>query len=111
MEIRRFGVGHRRPDGPPGTTRVAGQVIHSDGRGAISELAFLSWTLPLLASLTARSTTGPISASVFPAFFICTALIRSAPESEKFTNERLASSFSFAPVFELGFVAAIPAAP
>jgi quercetin dioxygenase-like cupin family protein len=40
MEIRRFGVGHRRPDGPPGTARVTGQVIHSDGRGAISELAF-----------------------------------------------------------------------
>jgi quercetin dioxygenase-like cupin family protein len=40
MEIRRFGVGHRRPDGPPGSTGVAGQVIHSDGRGTISELAF-----------------------------------------------------------------------
>jgi quercetin dioxygenase-like cupin family protein len=40
IEIRRFGVGHRRPDGPPGTTGVTGQVIHSDGRGVISELAF-----------------------------------------------------------------------
>jgi len=40
IEIRRFGVGHRRPDGPPGTTGVAGQVVHSDGRGLISELAF-----------------------------------------------------------------------
>ena len=40
MEIRRFGVGNRRPDGPPGTDGVAGQVIHSDGRGAVSELAF-----------------------------------------------------------------------
>ena len=30
MEIRRFGVGNRRPDGPPGTTGVAGQVIHAD---------------------------------------------------------------------------------
>jgi quercetin dioxygenase-like cupin family protein len=40
IEIRRFGVGHRRPDGPPGTTGVTGQVIHSDGRGIISELAF-----------------------------------------------------------------------
>ena len=40
MEIRRFGVGHRRPDGPPGTVRVTGQVIHSDDRGTISELAF-----------------------------------------------------------------------
>lgn len=40
IEIRRFGVGHRRPDGPPGTSGVTGQVIHSDGRGVISELAF-----------------------------------------------------------------------
>ena len=40
MEIRRFGVGNRRPDGPPRTTGVAGQVIHADGRGVISELAF-----------------------------------------------------------------------
>jgi len=40
MEIRRFGVGHRRPDGPPRTTGVAGQVIHADARGLIAELAF-----------------------------------------------------------------------
>jgi quercetin dioxygenase-like cupin family protein len=40
IEIRRFGVGHRRADGPPGTTGVTGQVIHGDGRGVISELAF-----------------------------------------------------------------------
>jgi quercetin dioxygenase-like cupin family protein len=40
IEVRRFGVGHRRPDGPPGTTGVAGQAIHSDGRGAVTELAF-----------------------------------------------------------------------
>jgi quercetin dioxygenase-like cupin family protein len=40
MEIRRFGPGHRRPDGPPGTQGVTGQVIHSDARGIISELAF-----------------------------------------------------------------------
>jgi quercetin dioxygenase-like cupin family protein len=40
MEIVRFGVGHRRPDGPPGTTGVRGQVIHSDARGVVSELAF-----------------------------------------------------------------------
>src|SRR4051794_10175373 len=40
MEIVRFGVGHRRPDGPPGTTGVSGQVIHSDARGVVSELAF-----------------------------------------------------------------------
>ena len=40
MEIRRFGVGHRRPDGPLGSTGVRGQVIHSDPIGVISELAF-----------------------------------------------------------------------
>ncbi len=40
MEIRRFGVGHRRPDGPPRTTGVAGLAIHADARGVITELAF-----------------------------------------------------------------------
>lgn len=40
MEIRRFGVGHRKPDGPPGTKGVSGQVIHSDARGHVAELAF-----------------------------------------------------------------------
>jgi quercetin dioxygenase-like cupin family protein len=40
IEIRRFGVGHRRPDGPPGTSGVTGQVIHSDARGVVTELAF-----------------------------------------------------------------------
>lgn len=40
IEIRRFGVGHRRPDGPPGSDGVSGQVIHSDARGTVSELAF-----------------------------------------------------------------------
>jgi quercetin dioxygenase-like cupin family protein len=40
IEIRRFGVGHRRPDGPAGTSGVTGQVIHSDARGTVSELAF-----------------------------------------------------------------------
>ncbi|HLA17645.1 MAG TPA: cupin domain-containing protein [Candidatus Limnocylindrales bacterium] len=40
MEIRRFGVGNRRPDGPPGTFGVTGQVLHTDRRGVISELAF-----------------------------------------------------------------------
>ncbi|HEU4671947.1 MAG TPA: cupin domain-containing protein [Candidatus Limnocylindrales bacterium] len=40
MEIVRFGVGHRRPNGPPGSVGVTGQVIHSDDRGVISELAF-----------------------------------------------------------------------
>ncbi len=40
MEIRRFGPGHRRPDGPPGTKGVTGQVLHNDARGVVSELAF-----------------------------------------------------------------------
>jgi quercetin dioxygenase-like cupin family protein len=40
IEIRRFGVGNRRPDGPPGSTGVTDQPIHSDARGTVSELAF-----------------------------------------------------------------------
>ncbi|HEU0244342.1 MAG TPA: cupin domain-containing protein [Candidatus Limnocylindrales bacterium] len=40
IEVRRFGVGHRRPDGPPGTTGIAGQVIESGSGGIIAELAF-----------------------------------------------------------------------
>jgi len=40
IDVRRFGVGHRRPDGPPGTTGIAGQVIESGPAGTIAELAF-----------------------------------------------------------------------
>lgn len=40
MEIRRFGPGYRRPEGPPGTRGVQGQVIHADARAVVSELAF-----------------------------------------------------------------------
>jgi quercetin dioxygenase-like cupin family protein len=40
IEILRFGVGHRRADGPSGTHGISGRVIHSDARGVISELAF-----------------------------------------------------------------------
>ena len=40
MEIRRFGVGNRRPDGPPGSEGVEAQVIHGDARGVVAELAF-----------------------------------------------------------------------
>lgn len=40
MEIRRFGPGHRRPEGPPGTRGVSGQVILSDERAVVTEMAF-----------------------------------------------------------------------
>lgn len=40
IEIRRFGVGHRRPEGPAGSVGLTGQTIHSDGRGIVVELAF-----------------------------------------------------------------------
>lgn len=40
IEIRRFGVGHRRPDGPPGTVGIEGRVIESRSSGSVSELAF-----------------------------------------------------------------------
>ncbi len=40
IEVRRFGVGHRRPDGPPGTTGIEGQVIEGGPSGIIAELAF-----------------------------------------------------------------------
>ena len=40
IDVRRFGVGHRRPDGPPGTTGIEGQVIAGTPTGSIAELAF-----------------------------------------------------------------------
>lgn len=40
MEIRRFGPGHRRADGPSGTQGVEGAVIHHDERALVSELSF-----------------------------------------------------------------------
>ena len=40
MDVRRFGPGHRKPEGPPGSRGVTGQVIHVDGRGVVAELAF-----------------------------------------------------------------------
>jgi quercetin dioxygenase-like cupin family protein len=40
MEIRRFGVGYRRHEGPAGSRGVDGQSIHADDRGAIAEIAF-----------------------------------------------------------------------
>ena len=39
MEIRRFGIGHRQKDGPPGTRGVEATPIHSDGRGVVAELS------------------------------------------------------------------------
>lgn len=40
MEIRRFGIGYRRREGPAGSRGVDGQSIHADERGVIAELAF-----------------------------------------------------------------------
>ena len=40
MEIRRFGPGHRRAEGPPGTRGVAGQVIYRHDQAAVTEMAF-----------------------------------------------------------------------
>lgn len=40
IEVVRFGVGHRRPQGPAGTVGLEGRVIHADDRGVITELAF-----------------------------------------------------------------------
>jgi quercetin dioxygenase-like cupin family protein len=40
MEIRRFGIGHRRPEGPSGTRGVESTPLHGDERGVVAELAF-----------------------------------------------------------------------
>ena len=45
MEIKRFGPGHRRPGGPPGTQGVSGQVIFQDERAIVSELAFQRYAI------------------------------------------------------------------
>ena len=45
MDIKRFGPGHRRADGPPGTQGVAGGVIYRDERALISELAFQRYAI------------------------------------------------------------------
>ena len=45
MEIRRFGPGHRRPDGPPGTQGVAGQIIYRDDQAVVTELAFQRYAI------------------------------------------------------------------
>ena len=45
MEIKRFGPGHRRPDGPPGTQGVAGQIIYRDDQAVVTELAFQRYAI------------------------------------------------------------------
>lgn len=45
MEIRRFGPGHRRAEGPPGTQGVSGQVIHHTDDAHITELAFQPYAM------------------------------------------------------------------
>ena len=45
MEIRRFGPGHRRRDGPIGTVGVSGQVIHHEIGALVSELAFQRYAM------------------------------------------------------------------
>jgi quercetin dioxygenase-like cupin family protein len=40
MEILRFGPGHRRVGGPPGTRGVAGQIIFRNDRAVVTEMAF-----------------------------------------------------------------------
>lgn len=39
MDVRRFGPGHRRSGGPPGSRGVANQVIWSDRLAHVSEMA------------------------------------------------------------------------
>ena len=39
MEIRRFGIGQRRPDGPAGTHNVRAAIIDSGPAGVVAELA------------------------------------------------------------------------
>ena len=45
MDIKRFGPGHRRPDGPPGTQGVAGKVIFHDPRAVVTEMAFQRYAI------------------------------------------------------------------
>jgi len=45
MEISRFGPGHRREVAPPGSQGVSGQVIYSDDRARVSELAFQRYAM------------------------------------------------------------------
>jgi quercetin dioxygenase-like cupin family protein len=40
IDVRPFGVGHRRPQGPQGSQGVEGLVVYGDARGVVTELAF-----------------------------------------------------------------------
>jgi quercetin dioxygenase-like cupin family protein len=40
MEIRRFGIGHRKPDGLPGSIGVSGAIVESGPGATIAELVF-----------------------------------------------------------------------
>jgi quercetin dioxygenase-like cupin family protein len=40
VEVRQFGVGHRRQVGPAGTIGMLGTILFSDARATVSELAF-----------------------------------------------------------------------
>jgi quercetin dioxygenase-like cupin family protein len=39
VETRRFGIGHRRSEGPAGTVGVSAATVHADKLGIIAELA------------------------------------------------------------------------
>ena len=45
MEVTRFGPGNRREVAPPGSKGVTGQVIFSDDRARVSELAFQRYAM------------------------------------------------------------------
>lgn len=45
MDVRRFGPGHRRSGGPPGSRGVSSQVLWSDLQVHVSELALASRSL------------------------------------------------------------------
>jgi quercetin dioxygenase-like cupin family protein len=45
MDIRKFGPGNRRADGPLGTQGVGSAVIHHDERALVTELAFSPYAM------------------------------------------------------------------
>ena len=77
-------------DAGPGSAVVQREDTHGyRATVGISVAAFFSWVLPVFASAMALLTTGVTSASLFPAFSICTALISRAPALPKLTNALL----------------------